>query len=114
MSSQQVAGLLRQPEQIIEVIVGRSINVTDTAEDSLCKFSYLNSQGCDPKLDKKPKLNAITQQHIKVFGFCVFSQKSRCIGSDENEKSGRCPCLSQLHNLFFQSSHSQKKWLLEF
>uniref|UniRef100_A0AC35FWU6 PDZ domain-containing protein n=1 Tax=Panagrolaimus sp. PS1159 TaxID=55785 RepID=A0AC35FWU6_9BILA len=37
MSSQQVAGLLRQPEEIIEVIVGRPINVTDTAEDSLCK-----------------------------------------------------------------------------
>ena len=37
MSSQQVAGLLRQPETIIEVIIGRPINVTDTPEDSLCK-----------------------------------------------------------------------------
>uniref|UniRef100_A0A914XY50 PDZ domain-containing protein n=1 Tax=Panagrolaimus superbus TaxID=310955 RepID=A0A914XY50_9BILA len=35
MSSQQVAGLLRQPENVIEVIIGRPINVTDTAEDSL-------------------------------------------------------------------------------
>uniref|UniRef100_A0AC34QYW3 PDZ domain-containing protein n=1 Tax=Panagrolaimus sp. JU765 TaxID=591449 RepID=A0AC34QYW3_9BILA len=38
MSSQQVAGLLRQPEPIIELIVGRPINVTDTVADSLCKW----------------------------------------------------------------------------
>ena len=38
MSSQQVAGLLRQPESIVEIIVGRPINVTESVSDSLCKI----------------------------------------------------------------------------
>ena len=40
MSSQQVAGLLRQPESIVEIIVGRPINVTESVSDSLCKIYH--------------------------------------------------------------------------
>uniref|UniRef100_A0A7E4WAR3 PDZ domain-containing protein n=1 Tax=Panagrellus redivivus TaxID=6233 RepID=A0A7E4WAR3_PANRE len=48
MSSQQVAGLLRQPEPIVELIVGRPINVTDTPADSMSCWTMATRAALNP------------------------------------------------------------------